>query len=113
MCENKTNDQAAEGEDDYEFDDFICDLWEFAGKWVDDKMAALAGRAAELYEDETAVRIVQLHADAQRAYKAARHSRFYLLARCGKNDPDEEEYVGMLADKAHQWSEVMYELFLA
>lgn len=111
MCENESNDQVVE--DDYDFDEFCCDLWEFAGKWVDDKMTSLARRAAGLYEDETARRIVRLHADAKRAYEGARRTRFDLLARRGDDAACCEEYVGMLGDKAHQWAEAMYELFLA
>lgn len=111
MCENEGNDQVTE--DDYDFDEFCCDLWQFAGKWVDDKMTSLARRAAELYGDETVCRIVRLHAEAEQAHKAARRMRFELLARGGDDAGCDEEYVGMLGDKAHQWSEVMYELFLA
>lgn len=90
-----------------EFDE---DLFEVANVWVERILVDLAERSEELWENDVAAKLVKKAADGRRAYRNARKSMFQSTIE-GMERPS-LEYMEMLSDKCHNYTQVVYDLLV-
>lgn len=96
---------------DYTKDQFMNDLFECASGWTERIMVALAKRSEELWEDETARKLVRKCASARRSYMDARERMFADAVKNG--EMYSLEYTEVRKEKSHAYTELFYDMLVS
>lgn len=95
---------------DYTKDQFMNDLFECANVWTESIMLKLAKRSEELWENETARKLVRKCASARRLYKDARTQMFADAVANREEYP--LEVIELRKEKSSMYTEMFYDLLV-
>lgn len=95
---------------DYTKDQFMNDLFECANVWTESIMLKLAERSKELWENETARKLVRKCASARRLYKNARMQMF--SDAVANREEYKLEGIELRKEKSRMYTEMFYDLLV-